>query len=104
MSTISRPNGVRETGISLKFAKPRGMSMIVRHMSTPVMTCPRASHHPASTNQMMLPISEPAPAYQRAPEGPEAEESDPRARDPERDRDDQNEHDECHDGIAQCQD
>jgi hypothetical protein len=65
MSTISRPNGVSETGISLKFARPRGMPMIVRHMST---------------------------------------KGDTRARDPERDRDDQNEHDERHDGVGECQD
>lgn len=37
-STMSRPNGVSETGISLKFARPSGMPMMVRHISTPVTT------------------------------------------------------------------
>ena len=54
-----------DTGISLKFASPSGIPMIVRHISTPVTTCPIASHQPARTNQMMLPISEPAPASGR---------------------------------------
>src|SRR5687768_15892633 len=51
-STTSRPNGVSETGISLKFASPSGIPMIVRHMRSPVTTWPTASHHPARTNQI----------------------------------------------------
>ena len=39
--------------------------MIVMHIRTPVITWPIASHQPASTNQMMLPTVEPAPASGR---------------------------------------
>ena len=42
--TISRPNGSRETGVSLKFASPSGMPMIVKHSSIPVRRCPSARH------------------------------------------------------------
>ena len=38
------------------------MPMIERNSGMLVSRCPRASHQPATTNQMMLPISEPAPA------------------------------------------
>ena len=62
MSTISRPNGVSEIGISLKFARPSGIPMIVMHIAMPLIRWPRASHQPASRIQMTLPISEPAPA------------------------------------------
>ena len=51
--------------MSLKFARPSGIPMIVRHISTPVTTCPMASHQPARMNQMTFPISEPAPASGR---------------------------------------
>src|SRR5262245_29331837 len=64
-STTSRPKGVSETGMSLKFASPSGIPMMVRHISTPVMRWPSASHQPASTNQMMLPMTDPAPASGR---------------------------------------
>ena len=54
---------------------------------------------------MTLPISEPAPAsgpaHERAPERPQAEQRHPRGRDPERDRDDQDEHHERDDGVAE---
>ena len=37
MSTISRPNGVSDTGISLKFARPSGIPMIVMHIAIPLI-------------------------------------------------------------------
>ena len=62
---MSRPNGVSDTGISLKLARPSGIPMIVTHISTPVIRCPSASHQPASTNQITLPINDPVPASAR---------------------------------------
>ena len=51
--------------MSLKFASPSGIPMIVRHISTPVTTWPIASHQPARMNQMTFPTSEPVPASGR---------------------------------------
>ena len=62
MSTISRPNGVSDTGISLKFASPSGIPMIVTHIKMPPSRCPIASHHPARMIQITLPTIDPAPA------------------------------------------
>ena len=59
---MSRPNGVSETGTSLKFASPSGIPMIVMHITTPLIRCPSASHQPARMIQMTLPIIEPPPA------------------------------------------
>jgi hypothetical protein len=104
---MSRRNGVGETGMSLSFASRSGMLMMVTHMSRLVMRCPSDSDHPAVRNQMMFPMSEQAPASGRrsrvAAEWPQAEQFDSRGRDAERDRDDQDSHDERHDGVAECQ-
>lgn len=62
VSMISRPNGQSATGISLMFAIASGMPMIVIASATAVTTWLSASHQPASTSQMMFPITEPAPA------------------------------------------
>ena len=56
--TISRPNGRRPTGISLKFPSPRGMPMIVRHRTTPAIAWTNASHQPQKMNQRTLPTSD----------------------------------------------
>jgi len=37
VSTMSRPNGVSDTGINLKLPSPSGMPMIVKHINTPVI-------------------------------------------------------------------
>src|SRR5215469_16229107 len=54
--TISTPSGIRLIGISLKFASPNGMPMMVRHNAMPATRWPRASSQPSRTIQMMLPI------------------------------------------------
>ena len=48
VGTISLPSGTSEIGISLKFATPSGMPMIVRHSAIPVVRWPSASHQPAN--------------------------------------------------------
>jgi hypothetical protein len=48
MLTISRPSGRSDTGISLKFAKPNGIPIMVRQRSTPDVRCASASHQPQS--------------------------------------------------------
>ena len=45
------PSGISETSMSLKFAMPSGMPMMVKHIATPVTTCPRASHQPQDVAQ-----------------------------------------------------
>jgi hypothetical protein len=45
-------------GIIFRFATASGIPMIVIAMAIAVTTCPIASHRPAMTNQMTLPISE----------------------------------------------
>lgn len=42
--TISLPKGISETGMSLKFAMPSGIPMIVTHRAMPVKMWPSASH------------------------------------------------------------
>jgi hypothetical protein len=61
----SVPSGNSETGISLKFARPSGIPMIVTQSAIPVTRCASASSHPNKTIQMMLPTSEGAPAAGR---------------------------------------
>jgi hypothetical protein len=58
--TISRPNGRIDTLMSLKFARPSGMQMIVRQSSTPVKRCIRASHQPPRMNHRTFPKDEPS--------------------------------------------
>ncbi len=64
-----------------------------------------ASQRPATTNQMMLPMVEGAPASRRddglAAEGPQRVGGDPEGRDAERDRDDEDEADEPGDDVAE---
>lgn len=59
---MSLPRGMSEMGIILRFATASGIPMIVIAMAIAVTTCPIASHRPAMTNQMTLPISEATPA------------------------------------------
>jgi len=63
--TISRPKGSSDTGISLKFARPRGMPMTVRQRRMPVRRWPSASHQPHSRSQRMFPSAEATPASAR---------------------------------------
>src|SRR5205807_2961856 len=63
--TISRPNGSSETGMSLKFARPSGIAITVRHSRTPVMRCPIANHQPHKRNQTTLASADAAPASLR---------------------------------------
>ena len=51
--------------MSLKFARPSGIPMMVMHMNTPVTRCPMASHQPARMNQITFPTSDAAPASGR---------------------------------------
>ena len=44
-------------GISLKFANPSGIPMIVMHSRAPVTACPIASQIPEKMNQRTLPIA-----------------------------------------------
>ena len=64
-STIRRPSGVSETGISLRFAQANGMPIIVTASAIAVTTCPIASHQPATTNHTTLPSVDPTPASGR---------------------------------------
>jgi hypothetical protein len=61
----SVPSGNSETGISLKFARPSGIPMIVTQSAMPVTRCASASSHPKNTIQMMLPMREGAPESDR---------------------------------------
>src|SRR4051794_25983589 len=65
VGTITRPSGVRDTGISLRFAAARGRPMIVTASAIAVTTCAMASHKPATMIQITLPISDGAPASLR---------------------------------------
>jgi len=61
-STISRPSGKSDTGMSLRFAIARGIPMIVTASAIAVSTCSIASHQPAKMIHTMLPIADGAPA------------------------------------------
>ena len=105
--TISRPNGNSETGISLKFASPSGIPMIVTHSATPVTRCSRASHQPHRTSHRTLPIvragSRPGLPDDRAAEWPQGVHADPQRGDTKRNRDDQDEADQGGQQVAQEQ-
>src|SRR6476660_3779582 len=60
-STISRPSGTSDTGMSFRFAIARGIPMIVTASAIAVSTCPSASHQPAKMIHTMLPIIDGAP-------------------------------------------
>src|SRR6476619_4318271 len=62
VGTMILPRGTRDTGISLKQARPSGMPMIVMQRATPATKFPMASQIPATISQMTLPITEGAPA------------------------------------------
>ena len=70
--------------------------MIVMARKNAVTMCPSASHQPASTSQMMFPITAPAPAEgfltTVRPNGQEGVPRELECLDAERDRDDQDEH------------
>src|SRR5581483_7825211 len=53
IGTMTRPSGVSDTGISLRFAKASAIA---------VTTCPMASHQPATMIQITFPTSEGMPA------------------------------------------
>ena len=59
--TITLPIGHSAMPASFKCAHAKGMPMMVTASTTAVMTCPSASHHPASTSQMMLPMTPSGP-------------------------------------------
>ena len=54
--TMILPIGHSAMPASLRCAQAKGIPMMVTASTTAVTTCPSASHHPASTSQMMLPI------------------------------------------------
>ncbi len=92
MGTMSFPSGKSDIGISLKFAKPSGIPMMVMHNRAPVTAWPMASQTPDKMNQMIFPIPEPTPApdflTHRSPERPERKHADAKRCDAERDPDD----------------
>ena len=100
---ISRPIGNNEIGMSLKFAKPSGIPMMVRQSSTPETKCAIASHQPQSTNQMMLPMPDATPASARLttvlPNGQRAKPAIRSEAMPKRNRDDQDEADQRGDRV-----
>jgi hypothetical protein len=49
--------------INLKFARPSGIPMMVKHKTMPVMMCRSARYQPSHTNQMMFPTSRTCRAY-----------------------------------------
>ena len=49
-------------GITVKFASPSGIPMIVTHSAMPVMRCASASSQPNRMMPGILPTVEPAPA------------------------------------------
>ncbi len=51
--------------MSLKFARPSGIPMIVTHSAMPAVRWPIASHQPMRMIQMMFPMSDPRPASRR---------------------------------------
>jgi hypothetical protein len=65
VSTMTRPSGRSDTGISLRFARASGIPMIVTASATAVARCPMASHQPATMIQMTLPITDGTPASAR---------------------------------------
>jgi hypothetical protein len=64
--TISRPSGISEMGMSLRFAQAKGMPTIVTARAMLVARWPRASHQPAKISQMTLPTKDAPPASGRS--------------------------------------
>ncbi len=95
---ISRPRGAKEIGISLKFASPSGIPVIVMQSAIPVIRCSSASHHPNSRTQITFADCRACPRVGSADdctaERPERVAGDSHRRNPKRDRHDQ---DEAHD-------
>ena len=59
--TMILPIGHSAMPASLRCAQAKGMPMMVTASTTAVTTCASASHHPASTSQMMLPTTPSGP-------------------------------------------
>jgi hypothetical protein len=93
--------------MSLKLARPSGMPMIVMQRRTPLTTCPRASHHPHSSNQTTLPMAEATPASSRRttvrPKGQRQSWAIRKAATPKWDRDDQDEHEQRRERVGDRQ-
>src|SRR5450432_3114514 len=62
VDTMSLPSGAIATAASLKFPRPRGIPMIVRHSNRPKSTCAIAIQKPANRNHTRLPMAEATPA------------------------------------------
>ena len=60
-STTAFPTGNSEASASFTWAHAKGMPMMVMASAAAAVMCIMASHQPASTNQMMLPMVPRAP-------------------------------------------